>query len=363
MSALQLHENQGGMTAQATYNPAPRRSRAGWWIALVVIGVVAAGAFFRPAANEPAPTYLTESAVSGDLEEVVEGTGTVAFPDEMVRTLTARVGGTVTEVHLGADSAIGALDPIVDIDDATLWAVPGDAPIYRGLAVDAEGADVETLEQALADAGYEPGEVDEVFDADTQAALEAWQADNELEVTGVFDPTQFVWMPSESVALDVPVVLGDFVQPGSPLALLGPSDGLILTVDVDQADTTSIEVGDEVFVEVDGIDETISGTVESIATLPSSGTDYEVIVSLDDTDELLLGMEGAATIVTSVLRDVVLVPTGALGGSADAPTVNVLIDGTSVTRPVTTGLMTPTQVEITSGIAAGDAIILGEVTE
>ena len=363
MSAVQLHENTGGMSAQAAYTPPPRRFRTGWFVVLAVIALGAAVVAFRPAANEPAPEYLTEPAVVGDLEELVEGTGTVAYPDGNVVTLAARTGGTATAVHVVADDTIDAFDPIVDVDDTTLWAIPGDAPLFRSLSEGAEGADVETLERALEAAGYEPGEVDQTFDAATKAALEEWQVDNELDVSGVLDLTHFVWAPNDAVALDVPVVLGDFLQPGSQLALLGPSEGLILNVDIDQADATSIEVGDEALVEIDGITGARIGTVQSIATVPSTGTNYEVVIVLDDTEGLLLGMEADATIVTDVLRDVVLVPTGALGGSADAPTVDVLVESASVTRPVTTGLMTPAQVEITSGVGAGDAIILGEVTE
>ena len=62
-----------------------------------------------------------------------------------------------------------------------------------------------------------------------------------------------------------------------------------------------------------------------ITPRPTRAVDDAGVIALDDTDELLLGMEGTATIVTSVLRDVVLVPTGALGGSADAPTVDVQV--------------------------------------
>jgi peptidoglycan hydrolase-like protein with peptidoglycan-binding domain len=222
---------------------------------------------------------------------------------------------------------------------------------------------VETLEQSLAAAGYEPGEVDETFDSDTRSALEAWQADNGFEATGIFQVAGFLWAPTDSVSLDVMVNPGDIVQPGQAVAMAGPSTGDVVRVSVDQADVTSIEAGDEVRIDIDGLDESITGSVVSVSQLPTDGTDFEVMVSIEQIDGLRSGMEGTVAIVVDTLDDVVLIPTGALGGTASAPTVEVLFDGAAETRSIVTGLTTPTHVEVVTGVAAGDQIVIGEVTE
>jgi hypothetical protein len=220
---------------------------------------------------------------------------------------------------------------------------------------------VETLERSLTEAGYDPGDVDEVFDRDTEAALEAWQEDNDLETSGRLLVASFLWAPPDSVALDVSAAPGDFVVAGEPLVTVGPSDGRVLRVNVDQADISDVAVGDEVAVDIDGLDEPLNGTVTSISSLPVSGTDFEVIVAIDTVDGMRPGMEGTVTIVTDTLADVVLVPTGALGGTSTAPSIDVVIDGVAETRSVTTGLITPTQVEIVSGVSAGEQVVIGEV--
>ena len=46
----------------------------------------------------------------------------------------------------------------------------------------------------------------------------------------------------------------------------------------------------------------------------------------------------------------------ALGGA------DVVVDGVAETRSVTTGLITATQVEIVSGVSAGEQVVIGEVT-
>lgn len=360
MSALQLHEETAG--AQASVTPIKRRSRWGWWAALAVAALVALVAL-RPGNAGEAPTYITETATVGDLEQVVEGTGVVGFSDGDLVTVAPRMSGTVTDVHVLEGSTIEPMSAFVDVDGTTLWAVTGDAPVYRDLTVDAEGSDVGTLEQSLAAAGYDPGEIDEVFDTDTETALEEWQEDNELDVTGRFQVAGFVWAPADSVTLDVTTNPGDIVQPGQSLALAGPEAGEVVRVSVDQADVTSIAVGNEATVDIDGLDESITGTVISTSQIPVDGTDFEVVVALDTSEEVLAGMEGTVSIVVDTLDDVVLIPTGALGGTASAPTVDVLVDGVAETRSVVTGLTTPTQVEVVSGIAQGDQIVIGEVAE
>ena len=43
------------------------------------------------------------------------------------------------------------------------------------------------LEQALADAGYDPGTIDGVVDEQTQAAISEFQSDHALVATGIVD--------------------------------------------------------------------------------------------------------------------------------------------------------------------------------
>jgi multidrug efflux pump subunit AcrA (membrane-fusion protein) len=346
--------------------PAPvanikRRSRWGWWVALAVVAVGVAAFVLRPGGGPNEVTYVTETAAVGSLADVVEATGVVGFPDGTIVGLSPRVGGTLTDVHIGSDDPIDPMSAVLDVDGRTLWAVTGDAPVYRDLRVGAEGPDVETLEESLTAAGYDPGEVDEVFDRDTEAALEAWQEDNDLEASGRLIVASFLWAPSDSVALDVAAAPGDFVVAGEPLVTASPTEGQVVRVNVDQADISDVAVGDDVLVDIDGLDDSLTGTVTSVSTLPVNGTDFEVVVSVDMVEGLRTGMEGTVTIVTDTLADVVLVPTGALGGSSTAPSIDVVVDGVAETRSVTTGLITPPQVEIVSGVSAGEQVVIGEV--
>jgi peptidoglycan hydrolase-like protein with peptidoglycan-binding domain len=47
--------------------------------------------------------------------------------------------------------------------------------------------DVQQMEYALADAGYDPGAIDGVIDDQTRAAISEFQSDHTLAATGIFD--------------------------------------------------------------------------------------------------------------------------------------------------------------------------------
>ena len=63
---------------------------------------------------------------------------------------------------------------IVEISGRPVFALQGELPMYRQLTPGASGPDVLQLETALDRLGFEPGTVDEQYDAATEAALDAF---------------------------------------------------------------------------------------------------------------------------------------------------------------------------------------------
>jgi membrane fusion protein, macrolide-specific efflux system len=74
------------------------------------------------------------------------------------------------------------------------------------------------------------------------------------------------------------------------------------------------------------------------------------------------GMTGQVSVSVVDLRNVVIVPTAAVGGTADNPTVQVMNDGRPVDVPVVVGLATSTGVQIVTGIQPGQTVITGLVS-
>lgn len=336
----------------------PRRRRWGWLVAVVLVAAVAAFVLSRDGERRRGPevTYLTTQPASMDLEETVEGDVTIELDGDTLAIAPA--GGVVTAVHVAEGAVPGPLAPMLDVSGETRYLLPGPTPPYRELSDGSEGPDVETLEAALEDAGYDPGEVDETFDDATADAVAAWQEDEDLEATGMVDPTLMLWAPSGSEVLELAVDVGDRVEPGAPLIRLGDPTRLQATVILDQQDVPAVAVGDPVTLEIDGIPEAVRGEVGRIAATGEDGFRLEV-AALEVPDGLRAGMSGTAEIVVEVRRNVLTVPTGAVSGTRAAPTVEVLVDGEPQTRGIQTGVVTPQHTEVVSGLAPEDQVVIG----
>jgi hypothetical protein len=71
------------------------------------------------------------------------------------------------------------------------------------------------------------------------------------------------------------------------------------------------------------------------------------------------GMTGQAQIAVQSRTATVIVPSAAIGGTANAPTVQVVVNGRSVTKPVQVGLVTNADTEILAGVQPGDVVVVG----
>ena len=140
-------------------------------------------------------------------------------------------------------------------------------------------------------------------------------------------------------------------------------DDACLTLSIDEADILSIEEGQTATVSVDAIeDETFEGTVTSVTTTTSGSSGsvkYTAEVTVERTDEMLLGMSASATITVSEAEDAVLIPVSALQESGTTTFVYTEADdegNLSGAVEVETGLSDGTNVEILSGLSEGDVV-------
>jgi macrolide-specific efflux system membrane fusion protein len=285
-------------------------------------------------------------------------------------TLASPAGGTVTSVAITVGKAVKALTKLAGINGQAVYGIPSGYPLYRDLAEGDQGPDVTALQKALAAAGYDPGEADGEFGAGTADALADWQADHGLDETGALTLASFVSYKPGAVIDEVAVGVGDRVQAGAKLATLAPTSSLVASAEVSQLDVAQLKVGQQVTLTFDALDgaET-SGTVDEIADSPTSSTaeagtttvvQYPVTVRAGKLPSgARTGMTGQASVVTASRRSVVVVPSSAVGGTSANPSVQVLQDGTTVTRPVVVGLVTTQGSEILTGLRAGEQVVTG----
>jgi len=349
-----------------------RPGRRGWLAAAAAVLVVAAGAsawaVTRGDDTPTAQSLATATARRATLTQTVDAS--FALAKDGTSTLASPAAGTVTSVAITQGKAVKALTKLAGVDGNPVYGIPSGYPLYRGLAEGDEGPDVTALQKALAAAGYDPGEADGDFGTGTADALADWQADHGLEETGRLDLASFVSYKPGAVVDDVTVKVGDRMQAGGKLATLAPTQSLIATADVSQLDVAKLKVGQRVTLTFDALDgAATSGTVDEIADSPTSsdssaGTttvvQYPVTVRIGKLPTgARTGMTGQASVVTTSRRNVVVVPSSAIGGTTANPTVQVVQDGTTVTRPVVVGLVTTQGSEILTGLQAGEQVVTG----
>jgi len=106
-------------------------------------------------------------------------------------------------------------------------------------------------------------------------------------------------------------------------------------------------------------DETISGTIQSIAFAPKDGqssTVYEVKLTFPLNPKYRIGMTADASFIVKNKQDVLAIPLAYLKTDTTKPYVIRKVENAKVKTPVTVGLEGDESVEITSGLAEGDIL-------
>lgn len=382
--------------ATVELSPPRRRRRLTVVGALLVVAVVAAVVVRQGGGSDEEPAELAGGATATapvevrTLTETEEIEGTLGFGE--VRGIAAGATGTVTSVA-AEGSTVDRGGDLFAIDQHPTVLLVGAIPLYRDLAEGtADGADVAQLEENMATLGYTAGGslvVDEHFDGATTEAVEAWQDDLGVEVTGRVTAADAVFLSGPARIGSPAVDVGAQVQPGDAVleytgstryvqAVLDPSladlahpddqvaitlpDGTEVTgqvATVSAGGSSSSAGGDQNGTssgegEADAGSDT--GSAEDTATI-------EVTITLDDqapaepyttasVDVALTGRQRQDVLVVPV---VALVAVPGSGYAVEVPRE----DGTTELVPVDPGMYADGYVEVTGdGIAEGTDVVV-----
>ncbi len=147
-------------------------------------GVVVGSRLKSPAdaASERAAPVASTITVPVELRQLIS-TLVVAGEVRFIEPTNVRLAGAVgtsggdTQVVTRIpelDSEIVEGGVLVEISGRPVFALQGELPMYRQLTPGANGPDVLQLETALQRLGFDPGPIDEIYDAATEAALDAF---------------------------------------------------------------------------------------------------------------------------------------------------------------------------------------------
>jgi RND family efflux transporter MFP subunit len=161
--------------------------------------------------------------------------------------------------------------------------------------------------------------------------------------------------------------LGSLIQEGTssgtmPIVELAENDLLRLRFPVPESETPLIHVGKAVQCSVDAVHRTFAGKIvrDEWAIDRSTRTMIAEVDVPNSGGDLKAGMYATVVLPLQTAPDAVAVPLQALSGG-EQPTVMVVeADGTLSERPVKVGLETATEAEISTGLAEGELVVVGD---
>lgn len=158
----------------------------------------------------------------------------------------------------------------------------------------------------------------------------------------------------------VHVAVGEFVGPGISVVTVYDDRNLVLNAKVGERDLARIRTGDAVTVRpaaAPGV--TVRGTVQRVEPTAEAASRAALIrIALANPPASVLpGTSAQATLVLERRASVLVVPASAIRQNG-TPTAYVVVDGVAHAKPVTVGLRQADLVEVRSGLAADDLVVV-----
>lgn len=164
--------------------------------------------------------------------------------------------------------------------------------------------------------------------------------------------------PITGIVVDKQVQLGDVVQPGQPICTIYDPTRLQLVAVVREDLAGRLHIGQSVDVTLDALGEQCQGTVsEIVPTAEARSRSFEVKVTGPCHPGVVTGMFGRLLVPLDPAEEL-RVPRRAVQAIGQLDFVHALVDGRSVRRYVRTGRPRGDDVEVLSGLAAGEVVLL-----
>lgn len=381
----------------------PRRQRRTVLIGGAAVMIIAAllYAWLRPA---PAPALVLAPVVRGDIEQVVEATGTLK-PSQLV-SVGAQVSGRIESLHVALGDKVKAGDLIAEIDSRTQRNALQNAQAAQRSARGKRNALAARLQQyelsrqrlqqllvvqAVSRADYEVAKANVDATGEEIAALDADIAQRQTDVDAAqtnLDYTR-ITAPADGTVLAVVARQGqtvNAVQSAPTIVMLGNQATMTVHAEISEADVVHARVGQEVFFTILGdTGRRYTSTLRDIAPAPESITNedasglsaanasgggsrtamyYNGLFEVDNSDGRLRSyMTAQVRVVLGRATGVPTIPSAALGARARDGSYRVQVlgaDGRAAPRRITVGLDDQVQVEVKSGLREGEQVVLGD---
>jgi HlyD family secretion protein len=370
--------------------PAFWRRWAFW--ALVGAGALAVGIGLYARSNSTSldERYRMETVARGDLVQIVSANGTLN-PVKLVNVGT-QVSGTVKHLYVDFNDRVTKGQVLLELDQSLLAAQvrQSEANLKNAQATLELGRANETRAKSLFAQQYvSKQELDQAVQARESAEAQLNLARAQLDKDRVNLGYTVIRSPVSGVVVSRVVDVGQTVAASfqTPTLFVIAEDLSRMQIDSNfaEADVGQIQVGQKVRFSVDAYpNRDFEGVVKQIRlnpTIQSNVVTYDVVVSVDNPEQLLLpGMTAYVNVILAERQDVLLVPNAAFRfrppetvGSKRRPsrkrsteagkmkTVYVVRAGTLKSVRVAIGASDSRNTEVTGGdLNAGDQVVVGE---
>lgn len=342
-------------------------------VGVLIVCLVGGGTyyFYKKSASAKSLTnnrYYSVAAKNSNIDVTVSGTGTVGAAQTQdvvanntgnIENLNVNVGDTVTSGQTIATIASDTINQQVNKANLTVQQ--------------------DQLAVSSAKAGTDQQKAELTLEADQSALQSAQEQQNAMTLTA----------PIGGLVVAKNNNNGDTVQQGKALISIADTSSLKVNLSVDELDISKVQIGQKADIKFDAISgKTYSGTVQSIAQLGTTNnnvTTYSVVVNVDNADSAIkLGMNANVNIKVTSKQNALVIPVEALierngnkyvmvqkSGSSSSDSKGSYNksnakngNGSSRTSmpgslvQVQTGLENENYVEITSGISAGQKVMV-----
>lgn len=307
----------------------------------------------------PRPVHVARAELR-PMERTLQVVGTLAARDEA--TVAAQVAGQIEKISVDLGDTVTNGQELVLIDTTSYEALvqQSAANLARATASAANAArnlkriqdlqvekiaSASDLDQAVADAGR------------TQADVKAAEATDAIARLNLEHSR--VRAPFDGGIAQRLVTVGNYVAVGDPILRLVKVDPLRLQLDVPERESIAVRPDQEVRVNVEGDTNTYAGRLARVApAIRQADRMLQVEADVPNPGTLRAGLFARAQIIVNKSEESLSVPNNALVTFAGLEKVVVFQDGKATEKNVGTGRRGADWVEITSGLKAGETVVL-----
>ena len=359
-----------------------------WLLPLCALALLLA---WRPQAKAPASDYITASAETRDLEQLIMADGTLKARKQV--SVGAQVSGQIKKLHVTLGQEVKQGELLVEIDDLPQQNALKDALAQRDnlqAQLDSKEATLRNARLAYqrqqqivarglgstADHDSAKATLDETL-ADIRALnAQRVQAEIAVDTARVNLGYTRILAPLSGTVVAMPVEEGQTLnasQSTPTLLKIAQLDTMTVEARISEADVINVRVGMPVYFTILGNSQRrFEGSLRAIEPAPATINDDDTTSSSDSSaiyyhglfevpnqdGQLRISMTAQVYLVVARLKDALVIPAIALQGDQ----VRVIDDGGRISlRRVKVGLNNKVDAQILSGLSTGERVIVSEV--